>query len=369
MDTADPKLVGTSTQPLSDDVQLQLPIGRRDEEEDTKAVTIEDRPSFGNRNSGVSCKLDTFEGLPTPSRISGSSGSGIGFGFTPPTKTVADFYSTDHRAVEDLRYSEVARAFPMLCYCDPSVGDGKTCRCHPGGHRGSIPLQRKCLWAWPAFSWYALKFHKTGYMKKFYIDDYPEASLGIIAFSSVLSVLVDAFTDPKMAFITDNCKSKYGRRRPFIFASGFFVPAVFVLSWIPLVPSGIPASIWFGVFHVLYKLADTLFLIPFDAWGGQLTPIYRERTNLWMWRDIFSNVGILCGMAVAPLLFVTDQCSSTKDTGCVQQPLIAAFFGVLHMHGCLQLAYFGKEAQYSGEDQSLRDADEKIEKGEQGFKI
>jgi len=56
-----------------------------------------------------------------------------------------------------------------------------------------------------------------------------------------------------------------------------------------------------------------------------------------------SSSGILFGMAVVPLIFADEQCSSTPQTGCWQQPLIAVFFSILHMHGCLQLAWFGRE--------------------------
>merc|ERR1740121_3172884 len=125
-----------------------------------------------------------------------------------------------------------------------------------------LPLRRKLLWAAPCLGWYALKYHKGGYMKKFFIDDYPAASLGIIAFSSTISILVDSFTDPMTAKMTDRCQSKHGRRRPFLFAATFFVPVVFILHWFPMVPSGTPASLWFAVFHIGFKLADTLFLIP-----------------------------------------------------------------------------------------------------------
>merc|ERR1712194_388555 len=109
---------------------------------------------------------------------------------------------------------------PMLCFCEPG-GDIRPCRFVPQGHRGTLPLRRKLLWAAPQFGWFALKYMKVGWMKKFYTDDYPRASLGIMAFSSVLSVLIDAFTDPKMAVWTDTLRSKYGRRRPFVFVSAF----------------------------------------------------------------------------------------------------------------------------------------------------
>jgi len=262
----------------------------------------------------------------------------------PSNKAIEDFYQgEDKKAIQDTTYDDLSARYPMMCYCRPE-GPVKPCRIRPDGHRGRIPLGRKWLWACPSFGWFALKYMKVGYMKKFYTDDYPQASLGIIAFSSVLSVLIDAFTDPRMATWTDNVKSKYGRRRPFVFFSAFFTPFVFLMGWMPaLVSPGIAASIWFGVWHIMFKLADIVYMIPYNAWGAQLTPIYKEKTNVWQWKELFANVGILFGMAVMPLLFVTDQCYSTPDDGCWELPLLSAAFGAIFAVSALGLVRFGKD--------------------------
>jgi len=200
------------------------------------------------------------------------------------------------------------------------------------------------LWAFPFFSWTAMKYHKIAFMKQFYTEDYPQASLGAIALAVVLSVLIDAFTDPKMAVWTDTLKSKWGRRRPFVFVSAFLVPLVFFLAWTPLLPPGIGASIWFGILHLAFKLMDTLFIIPYDAWGCEMTPIYKERTTLWAWREIIGTSGLLLGAAIAPVLFVTDACETTPNSGCIQHPLISLFFGMIFVQGTLCLVWWGKEA-------------------------
>jgi len=268
------------------------------------------------------------------------------------TKSIEDLYneSGDDKVIRDMTYTQIQEAFPMACYCSPD-GPVRPCRFQPLGHSGRLPLLRKLVWAWPCFGFYALMFLKIGYMRKFYVDDYPKASLGIIAFSSVLSVLVDAFTDPKMATWTDNLKSKYGRRRPFILVSALFVPLVFILAWLPLfVSSGFAASIWYGFFHIMFKLANTLFMIPLEAWGAQLTPVYKEKTNVWQWKDIIANVGLLFGMALAPMIFLTEQCTSTPDGGCWELPLITLVFGGFFTHACWQLCWWGKEPATSLSD-------------------
>ena len=66
---------------------------------------------------------------------------------------------------------------------------------------------------------------------------------------------------------------------------------------------------------------DTLFNIPYDAWGASLTPVYREKSSVWVTRQILQSAGILFGMAVVPLVLFTEQCTSTPDDGCMQAPL------------------------------------------------
>lgn len=103
-----------------------------------------------------------------------------------------------------------------------------------------------------------------------------------------------------------HARSKFGRRRPFIFAAAFFVPTAIALGWTPsLVSPGIAASLWYGAFHIMYKLADTLLLIPLEAWGAQLTPVYKESTSVWTTRKLMGDFGIIVGIAVVPFFFVT----------------------------------------------------------------
>lgn len=43
--------------------------------------------------------------------------------------------------------------------------------------------------------------------------------------------IFDAITDPIMGFITDNTKSKWGRRRPYIFVGAILSGVLFALLW------------------------------------------------------------------------------------------------------------------------------------------
>merc|ERR1719188_747297 len=119
-----------------------------------------------------------------------------------------------------MTYDEVKNIYPALCYCTPGGLEGVCWYC-TRGHRRRLTRLTQIIYVMPLATWWALRYLKVGYMKKFYVDDYPSASIDIIAFSSVLAVVVDAFFDPKFAGLTDRIRTRWGRRRPFFFFLAF----------------------------------------------------------------------------------------------------------------------------------------------------
>ena len=104
------------------------------------------------------------------------------------------------------------------------------------------------------------------------------ALVGLLA---ALPRLTDAITDPLMGYISDNTKSRWGRRRPYIFVGAIFVGIFFALLW--QLPPGKSESYYFWFFltgSFLFYLAYTVFVTPWVALGYELTPDYHERTRL-----------------------------------------------------------------------------------------
>ena len=93
--------------------------------------------------------------------------------------------------------------------------------------------------------------------------------------------LTDALTDPVMGYISDNTKSRFGRRRPFIFIGAICVGTIFALMW--QLPPGHSEMFYFWIFltgSILFYLAYTIFATPWVALGYEMTPDYHERTRL-----------------------------------------------------------------------------------------
>ncbi|MGD8583362.1 MAG: MFS transporter, partial [Gammaproteobacteria bacterium] len=103
----------------------------------------------------------------------------------------------------------------------------------------------------------------------------------LVGLVSALPRLTDAITDPLMGYISDHTRSRWGRRRPYIFIGAIIAGVVFALLW--QLPRGQSDSYYFWFFLIgsfIFYLGYTVFATPWVALGYELTPDYHERTRL-----------------------------------------------------------------------------------------
>ena len=98
--------------------------------------------------------------------------------------------------------------------------------------------------------------------------------------------LVDAFTDPIMGYISDNTISRYGRRKPYIIIGAILLGITFALMW--RIGYGFSEMFYFWFFFFgffVMFIFNTVFAIPFNALGYEMTPDYHERTRVMAWAN------------------------------------------------------------------------------------
>jgi len=103
----------------------------------------------------------------------------------------------------------------------------------------------------------------------------------LIGFLQAIPRLTDALTDPIMGYVSDNTRSRYGRRRPYMFVGAILVGTIFALMW--QLPDGHSEMFYFWLFlswSIVFYLAYTMFATPWVALGYEMTPDYHERTRL-----------------------------------------------------------------------------------------
>jgi GPH family glycoside/pentoside/hexuronide:cation symporter len=93
--------------------------------------------------------------------------------------------------------------------------------------------------------------------------------------------IFDAVTDPIMGFISDNTKSRWGRRRPYIFVGAILSGIFFALLWQLDETNSQMYNFWyFLIFSMIFLIGNTMFATPLVGLGYEMTSDYNERTRL-----------------------------------------------------------------------------------------
>jgi glycoside/pentoside/hexuronide:cation symporter, GPH family len=103
--------------------------------------------------------------------------------------------------------------------------------------------------------------------------------------------LFDALSDPIMGFISDNTKSKWGRRRPYIFVGAILSGILFTLTWQMSPENSQIYNFWyFLILTILFLAGNTMFATPLVGLGYEMTSDYNERTRLMAFSNTIGQI-------------------------------------------------------------------------------
>ena len=138
-----------------------------------------------------------------------------------------------------------------------------------------------------------------------------------------IALIFDAFCDPLVGQISDNFRSPWGRRHPFMYAAALPVSLAFFLIWNP--PSGWSHTELFGYMLaclLVIRLFDTFFELPSSALAPELARDYDERTSLIAIRGLFTVVG---GLGMTLMVYQVFMKENADGTGGITER--AGYFG------------------------------------------
>ena len=173
---------------------------------------------------------------------------------------------------------------------------------------------------------------------------FPPLAWGLIFFAPRA---FDAITDPIMGYISDNTRSKWGRRRPYVFIGGIVLGISYIAMWQLYRENTLTFNfIYFMGFSLLFYLGLTIFSVPYVAMGYEMSDDFHERTSImavaqfigqlawviapWFWvilydpswfpdadagvRTLSIWVAIPCAlMAMTPALFIRSESTLDRD--------------------------------------------------------
>ena len=159
--------------------------------------------------------------------------------------------------------------------------------------------------------------------------------------------IFDSITDPIMGFISDNTKSKWGRRRQYVLIGGIIMGVAYIFMWQLFKENSLEFNFWyFFLCSLVFYLGLTFFSVPYVAMGYEMSNDFHERTNImaiaqwigqwawviapWFWvimydpewfpsaevavRELSIWVAIPCAIcAIVPAIFIKSKSTLNED--------------------------------------------------------
>ncbi len=125
----------------------------------------------------------------------------------------------------------------------------------------------------------------------------------LASIAALVSIIWDAINDPIVGALSDNVRTRWGRRRPFllIFAIPFALAFV-LLWWAPPWQSQFALVLHVTLAYMVSDTIQTLITVPYLALTPEIARDYDERTSLTSFRMFFNLVASLLTAVLAPEL-------------------------------------------------------------------
>ena len=175
---------------------------------------------------------------------------------------------------------------------------------------------------------FGVKDNGFSYLLLLFYNQVVGLSAPLVGLAIMIAMIFDAFLDPIVGQVSDNWRSRWGRRHPFMYAAAAPVAISYLLLWNP--PHWSKGHLFFyltGV-AIVIRTFITFYEVPSSALAAELSQGYDERTALLSYRYFFAWVGGLALYLVTfTFLLIPDArhaVGQTNPTGYARYGMLAA---------------------------------------------
>ena len=171
------------------------------------------------------------------------------------------------------------------------------------GPVGRLSVSVKAGWGVGAFGSLGMLWLVNVFLMFFLINHLGmnPALAGIILF---ITRIYDVISDPLVGHLSDRTRSRWGKRRPWMFVGAFLSGVSAILAFnVPPFGSGNAVAVYELVVLLAYFTGFTLFYVPFMAMPAEMTDDYDERTSIMSYRVAYSfAAGIIIAAGMPALI-------------------------------------------------------------------
>ena len=114
----------------------------------------------------------------------------------------------------------------------------------------------------------------------------------LVSLALMIALIVDALSDPLIGYLSDNTRSRWGRRHPFMYAAAIPASVAYYFVWNP--PAGLQGDALFPyivTLAILVRTLITVYEIPSSSLVAEMSDDYDERTSMLSYRYFFGWTG------------------------------------------------------------------------------
>ena len=114
----------------------------------------------------------------------------------------------------------------------------------------------------------------------------------LVSLALMIALIFDALSDPLIGYFSDNTRSRWGRRHPFMYAAALPASVAYYFVWNP--PAGLSGDALFPyilTIAILVRTLITLYEIPSSSLVAEMSDNYDERTSMLSYRYFFGWTG------------------------------------------------------------------------------
>ena len=114
----------------------------------------------------------------------------------------------------------------------------------------------------------------------------------LVSLALMIALMVDALSDPLIGYLSDNTRSRWGRRHPFMYAAAIPAAVAYYFVWNP--PAGLEGDALFPYIvtvAILVRTLITVYEIPSSSLVAEMSDDYDERTSMLSYRYFFGWTG------------------------------------------------------------------------------
>lgn len=158
----------------------------------------------------------------------------------------------------------------------------------------------------------------------------------------LVSKIWDAVIDPFLGVITDNARTKFGRRRPFIFIGGLLLVVAMALLWMPIVSWGEGLKIVYCIFtFIFYNTVSSVINVPYSCMSAEISTDPKETNSVNIIRLVFSTVSTAVCTLVPTIILDMYEASTISLTAFYL--IIVLAFGIMFTIPLLFIGIFTRE--------------------------